>query len=462
MTVKDIRVQPVGERQVTGWPVLLLACLGQGLVVLDVSIVNVALPAIRGDLGFDAAGLQWVVNAYALTFAGLLLLGGRAADHYGHKRVFLTGLGLFALASLAGGLSTTPGILIAARAVQGVGAAVLSPATLTILTTTFRDEQARTKAVATWSATGAAAGAIGSVLGGLLTEYLSWRWVLLINVPVGLLVLAAAVRTLPNISGRPGRRLDLTGAILVTGGLSAIVFGTVQTHTHGWGSAQALLPMAGGLLAVAAFVLVEARLAAEPLMPLRLLRPRAVSGGNLVMVLIGAAFFAMWYFLSLYMQNVLHYSAVRAGLGFLPHTAGIVVGARSAPALMRRVGPRAVLLTGALLAAAGFLWQAQLTATSGYAAGILGPAILMCLGSGLTFTPIAAAATGAAGRENAGIVSGLINTARQVGGSLGLAALATVAAAPADPVTGFRHAFLTAAVLLLLVAALTPLAVDRR
>ncbi len=460
MTVKAI--QPEKEQQVTGWLVLLLACLGQGLVVLDVSIVNVALPSIRGDLGFDAAGLQWVVNAYALTFAGLLLLGGRAADHFGHKRVFLAGLGLFSLASLAGGTATMPGTLIAARAVQGVGAAILSPATLTILTVTFREEHARTRAVATWSATGAGAGAIGSVLGGLLTEYASWRWVLLINVPVGLLVLAAAVRALPAGAARTGRRLDLTGAVLVTAGLSAIVYGTVQTHAHGWGSAAVLAPIGAGVLAVAAFVLVEARLAAEPLMPLRLFRTRAVSGGNLVMVLIGAAFFAMWYFLSLYMQNVLHYSAVEAGLAFLPHTAAIVVGARSAPALMRRVGARPVLLAGALLAAGGFLWQAQLTATSGYAAGILGPAILMCLGSGLTFTPIAAAATGAAGRENAGIVSGLINTARQVGGSLGLAALATLAAAPADPVTGFRHAFLAAAVLLLAVAALTPVAVDRR
>jgi EmrB/QacA subfamily drug resistance transporter len=460
MTLQDIEAGP--RQQAKGWLVLLLACLGQGLVVLDVSIVNVALPAIRGDLGFDPAGLQWVVNAYALTFAGLLLLGGRAADHFGHKRVFLAGLGVFALASLAGGLATAPGMLIAARAVQGVGAAILSPSTLTILTTTFRDEQARTRAVASWTATGAGAGAIGAVLGGLLTEYASWRWVLLINVPVGLLVLLAAVRTLPAGSAHTGRRLDLTGAVLVTAGLTAIVFGTVQTHEHGWSSAQALLPIGAGVLAIVAFVLVEARFAAEPLMPLRLFRTRAVSGGNVAMVLIGGAFFAMWYFLSLYMQNVLHYSAVQAGLGFLPHTAAIVVGARSAPALMRRVSPRLVLLTGALLAAAGLFWQAQLTATSGYAAGILGPAILMCLGSGLTFTPIAAAATGAAGRENAGIVSGLISTARQVGGSLGLAALATVAAAPADPVTGFRHAFLIAAALLLGVAALTPWAIDRR
>jgi EmrB/QacA subfamily drug resistance transporter len=434
--------------------VLILACLGQFLVVLDVSIVNVALPAIRTDLGFGPTGLQWVVNAYALTFAGFLLLGGRAADLFGRKRIYLLGLALFALASLAGGLATAPGALVAARSLQGVGAAILSPATLTLLATTFRDPAGRTRAVALWSAAGAAAGAIGSALGGLLTEYLSWRWVLLINVPIGLIVFAAALRLLTEEAGRTVQRLDVAGAILVTAGFSAVAYGTARTHEHGWGSVEALGPMVGGVAALLLFVLVEARFARAPLMPLGLFRSRAVSTATATMMLLGAAFFAMWYFLSLYMQNVLDYSAVRAGLGFLPHTVAIVVGARSAPSLMRRFGSRAVLAMGALLATAGFLWQAQISADSGYLTGILGPAIVMCLGSGLTFTPVATIATGAVGPADTGLVSGVINAGRQVGGSLGLAALATLAAAPTDPLVGYRHAFLASAILMLLVAVL--------
>ncbi|GAB2824601.1 MFS transporter [Actinocorallia aurea] len=426
--------------------VLLVACLGQFLVVLDVSIVNVALPAIRAELGFDATGLQWVVNAYALTFAGFLLLGGRAADLFGQKRVYLAGLALFSVASLAGGLAGSPGLLVAARALQGVGAAVLSPATLTILATTFTDASARTKALASWSAAGAAAGAIGSVLGGVLTEYLSWRWVLLINVPVGGAVLLAASAVLAERAAPSARRLDVAGAILVTAGFSAVAYGTAQTHEHGWGSLAALGPLAGGVAALAVFLLVEARFATAPLVPLGIFKARAVSVANLIMVLVGAAFFAMWYFLSLYMQNVLHYSAVRAGLGFLPHTFAIIAGARSAPHLMRRLGARRVLAIASVLSALGFLWQAQIGPDTSYVSGLLGPAILMCLGSGLLFTPVAALATGAATASGTGLVSGLVNTSRQVGGSIGLAALATVAASAASPVTGYRHAFLVAAV----------------
>ncbi|GAA3216902.1 MFS transporter [Actinocorallia longicatena] len=457
MTATDLPVEAPEEGGARQRAVLLLACLGQFLVVLDVSIVNVALPAVRADLGFGATGLQWVVNAYALTFAGFLLLGGRAADLFGRKRVYLAGLALFALASLGGGLATTPGTLIAARSLQGVGAAILSPATLTLLATAFRDPAARTRAVALWSAAGASAGAVGSALGGLLTEYLSWRWVLLINVPVGAVVFAAALRLLTEEAAPAARRLDVTGAVLVTAGFGAVAYGTARTHEHGWASADALGPMLAGLLALLLFLLVEGRFAREPLMPLGLFRSRAVSTATATMMLVGAAFFAMWYFLSLYMQTVLGYSAVEAGLGFLPHTVAIVVGARSAPALMRSFGPRAVLAAGALLAAAGFLWQSRIGAGSGYPAGILGPAVVMCLGSGLTFTPVAAVATGAAAPGEAGLVSGVINTGRQVGGSLGLAALATIAAAPADPLTGYRHAFAVSAVLMLLVAALAVL-----
>ncbi|MDT3399276.1 MFS transporter [Streptomyces sp. B1866] len=409
------------------WAVLAAACAGQFLVVLDVSVVNVALPSIRTDLGLGETGLQWVVNAYALTFAGFLLLGGRAADLFGRKRAFLAGLGLFTAASLAGGLAREPWQLVAARAVQGVGAAVLSPATLTILTTTFPDGAARTRAIGTWAAVGAGGGAAGALVGGLLTEYLSWRWVLLVNVPVGGLVLAAGAVWLAESRGEAVRRLDVPGAVLVTAGVAALAYGIVGTESHGWTSFASLGPMAAGLALIAVFVAVEARTRA-PLMPLGLFRLRAVSAGNAAMVLFGGGMFAMWYFMSLYMQNVLRYSPVQTGLAFLPHTLSIVLGSKLAPRIMAVVGGKALALAGGSVAVAGYAWQSTMGADGTFLSTVLGPGIVMSLGAGLLMTPLAAAATSGVGPSEAGLVAGLVNTSRQLGGALGLAVLATVAA----------------------------------
>ncbi|MEU7637583.1 MULTISPECIES: MFS transporter [unclassified Streptomyces] len=450
------------------WLVMLLVCAGQFLVVLDVSVVNVALPAMRSGLGLSELGLQWIVNAYVITFAGFMLLGGRAADIFGRKRIFVVGLALFTVASAAGGLAQQPWQLIAARTIQGVGAAVLSPATLTILTTSFPAGPARTRAIATWTAVGAGGGAVGGLVGGVLTEYLSWRWVLLINVPVGAAVLTGAALWLAESRQGAARRLDVPGALLVTGGLGLVAYGIVQTETHGWGSATALLPLAAGLVVVAVFVAVEARTKA-PLMPLGLFRLRSVSSANAAMVLSGAAMFSMWYFLSLYMQNVLSYQPLWAGLSFLPHSLCIVLGSKAAPRLMNRLGAKTLAICGAVISLAGMVWQSTLTVDGTYLGTILGPGILMALGAGLTATPVAAIATSGADPADQGLVSGLINTSRQMGGALGLSVLSTVAASRvaaghgrAALADGYGTAFAVGAVALSVSIVLMLLALPRR
>ena len=454
------------RRRTTNQLIVALACAGQFLVVMDVSIVNVALPAIRADLGFQPTDLQWVVNAYALTFAGFLMLGGRAADLYGRKRIFVLGLVLFTAPSLVGGLAGSPGVLIGARTVQGLGAAVLSPATLTILTTALPEGPRRIRALAAWSAVGAAGGALGSLLSGVLTDYLSWRWVLLINVPVGAVLVTAAVRLLTERRRETSRRLDLPGAVTITVGLSAVTYGVIQSHGYGWASITALLPIAVGVATLAVFLVVEAWFAPAPLMPLRLLRSRSVSGANLMLLLLGASGFSIWYFLSLYLQNVLHYTALQTGLAFLPPTFMIILGARLAVRLQGHLGVRRLIALGALTAAAGFVWQGQITGTSGFVTGVLGPGLVICLGFSLTFTPLATAATSEVDRSEAGLVSGLINTSRQAGGSLGLATLATVAARHTEAVSsrgaatsealtaGYARGFMVAASLMATVAVL--------
>ncbi|MBY8887306.1 MFS transporter [Streptomyces sp. PTM05] len=450
------------------WAVLLAACAGQFLVVLDVSVVNVALPSIRGDLGLSATGLQWVVNAYALTFAGFLLLGGRAADLFGRKRIFLLGLALFTLASLGGGLSQQPWQLVVARAVQGLGAAVLSPATLTILTTNFPEGSARTRAIGTWTAVGAGGGAAGGMVGGILTDYLSWRWVLLVNVPVGALVLVvAALRLAESRAQGPRRRLDVPGAVLVTSGVAALAYGIVNSGQYGWGSDRALMPLLGGAALLVAFGVVQA-LSREPLMPLGLLRVRSVSAGNAVMLVCGSAMFSMWYFMSLYMQNVLRYSPLRAGFAFLPFTLSIILGSKLAPRLMARVDARLLCVVGALSQAAGFAWESRMSAHGTFTGTILGPAVLMSLGAGLSMTPLAAAATSGVAPTEAGLVSGLVNTSRQMGGALGLTILATVAADRTGTATsaaalaaGYGRVFLVATGFLLVAAVLMAVALPR-
>lgn len=428
---------------------LALACAAQFMVVLDVSVVNVALPSIEAALGFDAAGLQWVVNAYALIFAGFLLLGGRLADLYGRRRVFLAGLASFTLASLVGGLATSPGLLIAMRAVQGLGAAVLAPATLTILTTTFPEGPARTRALATWTAVSSAGGAAGNLIGGVLTQSLSWRWILLINVPIGAVAAAVALRLLPadRAHSRAGR-LDVPGAALVTAGVTALTYGVSRAGSHGWSEPAALTGLALGAAALAAFAVTEVRYARAPLMPPRLVRIRAIWAGNAVLLLAGACFIPMWYFLSLFMQHTLGYGALATGLGFLPHTLVGIAAARSAPSVMRRIGARVLITLAALLSAAGFAWQSRIGADSGYVDGLLGPAIVMSAGMGLLITPITTTVTSGIDAQDAGAASGLMNATRQIGGAFGLAALVTLASTGDDGTAdGYGPVFMALAVL---------------
>jgi EmrB/QacA subfamily drug resistance transporter len=416
--------------------VLALACVAQFMVVLDVSIVTVALPSVGRDLHYSTSGLQWVVNAYVLAFAGFLLFGGRAADLFGRRRIYLFGMGLFTLASLAGGLAQSPDWLTAARAVQGVGGAFLSPASLTLIVTTFSDQQRRTRAIAAWSAVAGAGGAAGAILGGVLTAELSWRWVLFVNLPVGVITIAVAAAYLTELrrpgDGRPAQGaarppLDVGGALTITAGLGALVYAIIETGTHPWLSAPTLSALAVAVVLLAAFAVIECRLATAPLVPFRLFGSRSVAGANLVMLPVGAAFFSMWYFLSLYFQDVLGYSALRAGLAFVPMALAVILGAQASPRLLPKTGVRRLLVAAMLLAAVGYAWLAQLPAHGAYLARVLGPGCIAALALGLLFTPLASAATSGVPISQAGLSSGVLNTSRQIGGSLGLAALATVA-----------------------------------
>jgi len=409
--------------------ILVVVCLAQFMVVLDVSIVNVALPAIQRDLGFSPTGLQWVVTAYALTFGGLLLLGGRLADLFGRRRIFLLGLALFTAASLLGGFATNQATLIAARSLQGVGAAVLSPATLTILTVTFREQRARARAFGVWSAVAAGGGAAGALFGGILTQYLSWRWILFVNVPIGIaLFVVARLRLHESRAEGPRNRLDVAGAVTVTGALFLLVYAISRTDSVPWTAASTLAVLGAAAVLLVAFVVIEARVAAQPLVPLRLFRVRSVTGANLVMFTFGAGMFAMWYFLSLYLQQVLGYSPVVTGLTFLPQTAAIAVGATLSGRIAPRFGPRNVLMLGGLLASAGLFWLSFVQAGDTYWSGACGGGILATFGMGLAFTPIALLATGGVPHEEAGLASGLVNCSRQIGASVGLAVLTTLAA----------------------------------
>ncbi|GAA3479073.1 MFS transporter [Streptomyces yanii] len=437
------------------WAVVIAACTGQFLVILDVSVVNVALPSMRSDLGLSAGQLQWVLNAYAIAFAGFMLLGGRAADIYGRKRMFLVGLGLFTAASLVGGFAQEGWQLLAARAAQGLGAAVLSPATLTLLTAAVPEGPARTRAIGTWMAVGAGGGAAGGLVGGALTDLLSWRWVLLINVPFGVLVLIGATVWLAESRAGGRHRIDLLGAVLVTVGLATVSYGIVQTEREGWTVAATLVPLLGGVALLALFVLVEAR-TAVPLMPLRVLGTRAVAAANVAMIVMGSATFSMWYFMTVYAQSVLGYTPMQAGLALMPTSLAVVLGSTFAPRIMARVGAKNLVLIGLAITATGFGWQSTMGADGSYLTSICGPGILMMAGAGFASTPLASLATSGAAPGDAGLVSGLVNTSRTMGGALGLAVLSTVAAARtgggtgAEELTaGFALAFRTAGTVLL-------------
>jgi EmrB/QacA subfamily drug resistance transporter len=430
--------------------ILAIACVAQFMVVLDVSVVNVALPDMGRDLHFSANGAQWVVNAYVLTFAGFLLLGGRAADLLGRRRVYLAGVVLFTLASVGAGFAHTGAEMIAARAVQGLGGAILSPATLTLIVTTFKGPQLA-KAIGAWSAVAGAGGAVGGLLGGVLTGWASWRWVFFINVPFGIVAVAVAALYLRELrNANATTKLDVVGAVLVTVSLTGVIYGIVSSASTSWGSRTVLSSVGGGLVGLALFVVWELKVAAHPLVPFRLFRSRPLSVANLVMLLVGGAFFAMWYFLTYFFQGTLGYGPVAAGVAFLPMALAIVIGAQISSRLLVRVGVRPLLLVGAALATGGFFALGQLSDHSSYAASVLGPSVMCAFAMGLLFSPLATAATAGVDRADAGLASGVLNTSRQVGGSLSLAVLGTVAAdrtrALVEAARGSRSALVSAPV----------------
>jgi EmrB/QacA subfamily drug resistance transporter len=441
-------VTDVADARDKRWIALGLLCVAQFVVVLDASIVNVALPTIGEALNFSEDSLPWVLNAYVLTFGGFLLLGGRLADLLGRRRLFMGGLVLFALASLAGGFATTSGQLIAARAVQGLGAAILSPAALSIVATTFKDGAERNKALGIWGAVAGSAGAAGVLLGGVLTEGLGWEWVLWVNVPIGIVAAALApVLIAETRSEDETRHFDLAGAVTITLGLSAFVFALLDAETAGWGSAQTIGTIVASLLLLSVFVAVELRSRA-PLVPFSIFRVRTVTGANVVGILVGASLFSMFYFISLYMQQVLGYSPIKAGLSYLPLAISIILSAGIASGLVTKVGFKPILATGMGLIALGLLWFTQISVDGTFLGDILGPSLLAAVGLGFAFVPVTIAAVSGIEDREQGLASGLINTSQQVGGALGLAILAAVANAiigsntsPANLVEGFQAAF---------------------
>jgi EmrB/QacA subfamily drug resistance transporter len=407
---------------------LLIVCLAQFMVILDISIVNVALPSIHSGLGFSTTGLQWVVNAYTLTFAGFLMLGGRCADLLGRRNLFIAGTALFSLSSLACALSDSQGLLLAARALQGLGGAVLSPATLSIVTSSFEAGAERNRAVGMWGAMGALGGSSGALLGGVLTQGLGWPAIFAVNLPLGAIVIAMGLRLISGERERGAtRNFDASGALLITAGLVSLTYGIVRTDTLGWGSPGVLGPLAAGLILLALFGLVEARLATAPLIPMSILHFVQLRISNIVVTLLYAAFFPVWFFLTLYVQEVLHYDAIEAGLCFLPMTLSIFAASTIAPKLVGRLGPRTVITGGMSVATVGMLLLIGVAPGGTYFGSVLPGALLSAIGMGFSLVPATIVAMQCLPASQSGIGSGLLNTSRLMGGALGLAILSTIA-----------------------------------
>src|SRR4051795_11126899 len=424
------------------------------MVVLDVSVVNVALPSIRRDLGFSLIDLQWIVNAYTLALAGFLMLGGRAADLLGDRRVFIAGLAAFTFSSLVGALANDQLVLIIARGIQGLGGAIVTPVTLSILTNTFAEGAARNRALAAWSAMGGVGGAVGVLLGGLLTEVFGWRSILLINVPVGLIAGVVAFRLVPESESRERvaeRNYDFLGAATITAGLVILTWAIVRTDVNGWGSAKTLVPMALGLALVALFILIEGRFAKRPLVPLRIFRSRTLSSANVVIFFLGGSAFSMWFFVSLYMQQVLHYTPIEAGLGFAPMCAVVVVGSALAGRTTARFGAGRVRSAGMVCVGVGLLLFSGVDLHGSYVDEVLVPGLVTAFGIGLVFVSGTVSAVAGVDRAETGLASGLVNTSRTFGAALGIAVLATLASSrssgaavhgAAALVLGYQRAFL--------------------
>jgi EmrB/QacA subfamily drug resistance transporter len=450
------------------WLALALLSVVQFMVVLDIAIVNVALPSIQVDLGFSQENLQWVISAYALVFGGFLLLGGRAADLLGRRRIFLAGVVVFALSSLLAGLAWSEASLIGARAFQGLGAAIITPAALSILSTTFVEGRERNIALGVWGAVGGFGAAAGVLLGGILTDALSWEWIFFVNVPVGVAAFVAAPLLLSESRDAHAKRFDLPGAVLVTGGLSVLVYAITQAGQEGWLGAQTIAFFATALVLLAAFVAWEQR-HPEPLMRFGLLRIRTVSGANVAGFIMGTALFSMFLMLTLYMQQVLGYSAMKTGVAYLAVAGTAIVWSAVAAQLVTRVGVKPVLVAGMTLLSAGLVYFTQVSVGGGYVTDLLPGFLLIGIGIGFSYVPISIAALAGVQSSEAGLASGLINTSQQIGGALGIAALSTIAtsqsadsvasgsALPFALVDGFTAAFLAGVVVagLGIVAALT-------
>src|SRR5437868_416450 len=404
--------------------VLALVAVAQFMVVLDATVVNVALPTIKGDVGFSEQSLSWVLNAYTLIFGGFLLLGGRLADGLGRRRLFMAGIALFAGASLICGVSQSEGMLLAARGLQGLGGALVSPAALSIILTTFAEGSERNRALAVWGAIAGAGGAVGLLLGGVIVELLSWRWVFFINVPIGAAVLALAPRIIPESRAETGRSggYDAEGAVAITLGTIALVFTLIKADTWGWSSARTLGGLALAAALVAAFVIIERR-HDDPLIPLRIFSNRGLAASDATMLAIAAALFGVFFFCTLYLQQALGYSALKTGVAYLPLSLSIIVASGIASRFVDRFTPKPVLATGLLTSTVGFVLLTRVSGHGDYASHVL-PAMLV-LGTGLwmSFVPITIAATNGVAAADSGLASGLLNTTQQVGGSLGLAIL---------------------------------------
>ena len=442
------------------WTALILLCVAEFVVVLDASIVNVALPSIGKALHFSNQNLPWVVNAYLIAFGGFLLLGGRAADLLGRRRVFMGGLIVVAVASLLAGFATSQGELIAARAAQGLGAAILSPAALSIVTNLFGDGAERNKALGAWGAVAGSAGAVGVLLGGVLTSGLGWNWVLWVNVPVALIALALTPGLIPESrSESDTRHFDAAGAVTITAGLSLLAYAMLDASSAGWGSTKIVGLLAAAVALIAVFIAIELR-SRSPLVPFRIFRLRTLTGANVVGILLGASLFSMFYFISLYMQQVLHYSPIHAGLSYLPLAVTIVIAAGFGGQLVTRFGFKPILAAGMLFTAGGLVYFSRIATGGSFLADILGPSLLAAIGLGFSFvTSTIAAVSGVEGREQ-GVASGLINASQQIGGALGLAVLSTLATTkthhvlasggsnlPQALTAGFQHAFIGGSVI---------------
>jgi EmrB/QacA subfamily drug resistance transporter len=407
---------------------LLLLALTQFVVVIDASIVNVALPSIGKALDITQDNLSWVVNSYTLVFGGFLLLGGRLADFFGRRRMFMTGMALFGAASLAGGFAQSEEWLIIARAIQGLGAAIASPAALSIVTTTFAEGSERNRALGIWGAVAGAGGAAGVLLGGILTEWAGWEWVLFVNVPIAAFVVWQAPKRLleSREEDESERTLDIPGAIAITAGLAILVYAFVDAAQVGWTSADTIVKGAIGLALIGAFVVIELR-TSRPLVPFSIFKMRTLRGANVVGILTGMSLFSMFFLITLYLQQVLGLDALEAGLAYLPLAIAIILAAGIAGQLVTRLGYKPVVITGLLTVSAGLFWFTQISADGSYVVDVLGPSLLAGIGLGLTFVPVTIAAMTGTKREEAGLASGLINTSQQVGGALGLAILASIA-----------------------------------